>query len=111
MPHVAVRRFPSVINLLLSIRFRSVGKILLLVLSADILDLSCGVHTGEIVVGDRGVSARVGFIRHLVDTDKCAQVERLFGRISSRKVYYRGPDFIHPSGVEYLNVEKYLKNL
>lgn len=49
--------------------------------------------------------------RHLVDTGKCAQVERLFGRISSRKVYYRGPDFLHPSGVEYLNVEKYLKNL
>ena len=49
--------------------------------------------------------------RHLVDTGKCAQVERLFGRISSRKVYYRGPDFLHPGGVEYLNVEKYLKNL
>lgn len=48
--------------------------------------------------------------RHLVDTDKCAQVERLFGRISSRKVYYRGLDFLHPRGVEYVNVEKYLRN-
>ena len=49
--------------------------------------------------------------RHLVDADKCAQVERLFGRISSRKVYYRGRGFLHPSGIEYLNVEKYLKGL
>ena len=49
--------------------------------------------------------------RHLVDADKCAQVERLFGRISSRKVYYRGRGFLHPSGIEYVNVEKYLKGL
>ena len=49
--------------------------------------------------------------RHLVDPEKCEQVERIFGRISARKVYYRGADFVHPSGVEYHNVESYLKNL
>jgi len=49
--------------------------------------------------------------RHLVDTDKCAQVERLFGRISARKVYYRGPGFVHPRGVEYVNVEGHLRKI
>ena len=49
--------------------------------------------------------------RHLIDRDKCAQIERIFGRISSRKVYYRGPDFVHPCGVEYLNVEDFLRRI
>lgn len=49
--------------------------------------------------------------RHLLDKEKCAQTERLFGRIASRKVYYRGPDFVHPSGIVYCNVEDYLKSL
>ena len=51
-----------------------------------------------------------GQFRHLRDKEKCAQTERLFGRIASRKVYYRGPDFVHPSGVVYCNVEDYLKS-
>ena len=49
--------------------------------------------------------------RHLVDPQKCAQVEALFGRISSRTVYYRGADFVHPDGIRYRNVESYLKSL
>lgn len=49
--------------------------------------------------------------RHLVDPEKCAAVETLFGRITARKVYYRGHDFVHPSGVVYCNVENYLKGL
>ena len=49
--------------------------------------------------------------QHLVDSDKCAQVERLFGRISARKVYYRGPSFSHPRGVDYVNVENYLQRM
>ena len=52
-----------------------------------------------------------GQFRHLVDAAKCALTEKLFGRIAARKVYYRGPDFTHPSGVEYRNVEGYLRNL
>ena len=49
--------------------------------------------------------------RHLVDPEKCAVAERSFGRVASRIVYYRGPDFDHVSGVSYRNVEKYLKSL
>ena len=47
--------------------------------------------------------------RHLVDPEKCAAAEKSFGRIASRTVYYRGPDFDHASGVKYRNVEKYLQ--
>ena len=46
--------------------------------------------------------------RHLVDPEKCAAAEKSFGRIASRVVYYRGPDFDHASGVKYRNVENYL---
>ena len=49
--------------------------------------------------------------RHLTDSKKCAAAEKTFGRISSRIVYYRGPDFNHESGVLYRNVEKYLSGL
>ena len=34
--------------------------------------------------------------------------DKSFGRIASRVVYYRGPDFDHASGVKYRNVENYL---
>ena len=34
--------------------------------------------------------------------------EKSFGRIASRVVYYRGPDFDHARGVSYRNVENYL---
>lgn len=49
--------------------------------------------------------------RHLVDPDKCAAAEKSFGRIASRIVYYRGPDFDHANGVKYRNVETYLSGL
>ena len=49
--------------------------------------------------------------RHLVDPEKCAAAEKSFGRIASRVVYYRGPDFDHASGVKYRNVESYLSGL
>ena len=49
--------------------------------------------------------------RHLVNPEKCAVVEKSFGRIASRVVYYRGSDFDHASGVRYRNVENYLSGL
>ena len=49
--------------------------------------------------------------RHLVDPEKCAVAEKAFGRIASRVVYYRGPDFDHASGIRYRNVENYLTGL
>ena len=48
--------------------------------------------------------------RHLIDAEKCASTEFTFGRITSRYVIYRGENFTE-NGVEYINVEEYLKSL
>ncbi len=52
-----------------------------------------------------------GQFRHLVDADLLSRTEKVFGKVSSRVVLYRGSDFAHPSGVSYRNVESYLKAL
>ena len=49
--------------------------------------------------------------RHLVDTQLLSRTEKAFGKVISRTVLYRGPDFDHDSGVLYRNVEGYLKGL
>ena len=52
-----------------------------------------------------------GQFRHLVNADLLSRTEKVFGKVSSRVVLYRGIDFDHPSGVSYRNVESYLKAL
>ena len=57
-------------------------------------------------------SARVDEqFRHLVDAELLSRTEKAFGRIVSRTVLYRGPDFDHDCGVSYRNVETFLKGL
>ena len=46
--------------------------------------------------------------RHLTDAEKCAETERNFGRITGKYVIYRGEHKLE-NGIEYLNVEEYLK--
>ena len=48
--------------------------------------------------------------RHLIDKDKCDAAEHSFGRITGRYVIYRGNE-TEIDGIEYLNVENYLKNI
>ena len=48
--------------------------------------------------------------RHLVDEDKCELTKQRYGNISRRYVIYRGEDALI-DGIQYLNVEKYLKSL
>lgn len=48
--------------------------------------------------------------RHLVNSDKCAETEHRFGQITGRYVIYRGEP-TKSEGVQYLNVEEYLKSL
>ena len=48
--------------------------------------------------------------RHLIDPDKCAACEHRYGTITGRYVIYRGKR-TQVEGVEYLNVEEYLKGL
>ena len=49
--------------------------------------------------------------RHLVDEEKIAKIEEHYGKISGRYVLYRGEDCMLENGIQYLNVEKYLKTL
>lgn len=48
--------------------------------------------------------------RHLINAEKCAETEHRFGRITGRYVIYRGGR-TEVDGVQYLNVEEYLKSL
>ena len=48
--------------------------------------------------------------RHLMNEEKCAMTSHRFGDITGRYVIYRGED-TKVNGVQYLNVEKYLKSL
>ena len=48
--------------------------------------------------------------RHLADAQKCAETERQYGTITGKFVIYRGEPRSE-NGVEYINVEEYLRNL
>ncbi len=48
--------------------------------------------------------------RHLIDSEKCAQTEHRYGPITGKFVLYRGEDQIL-NGIQYQNVEEYLRNL
>ena len=49
--------------------------------------------------------------KYLMDEEKLNQTSKRFGDIRKRCVLYRGEDTILENGIEYQNVEKYLKNL
>lgn len=50
--------------------------------------------------------------RHLTDSEKCEMTEFRYGSITGKYVLYRGePYFEAECGVEYLNVEDYLRSL
>lgn len=48
--------------------------------------------------------------QHLIDDRNCADTEHRFGRITGRYVIYRGEP-TQSKGVQYLNVEEYLKTI
>ena len=48
--------------------------------------------------------------RHLVDEQKCQMTSHRYGEIEGRYVIYRG-EHAEMDGIEYLNVEEYLKSL
>ena len=47
----------------------------------------------------------------LEDEDQCQAVEQQYGKITRKCVIYRGESCILENGIEYLNVEEYLKSL
>lgn len=48
--------------------------------------------------------------RHLVNSEKCDETEHRFGTITNKTVIYRGEKTVS-DGINYLNVEEYLKSL
>lgn len=48
--------------------------------------------------------------QHLINTEKCAETEHHFGKITGKFVIYRGEP-TESEGIRYLNVEDYLKSL
>lgn len=62
----------------------------------------------EIKHSDQIVPAQT---RYLVDEEKLNQTRRRFGTISKRCVLYRGGDISLENGIEYRNVERYLKQI
>lgn len=48
--------------------------------------------------------------RHIINEEKCAMTSHRYGEITGRYVIYRG-DSAKVEGVQYLNVEEYLKAL
>ena len=48
--------------------------------------------------------------RHLVDPEKCAQTEHRYGPITGKVVLYRGKSQV-VDGIQYQNVEEYLRSL
>lgn len=49
--------------------------------------------------------------RHLIDEEKLKNTEFRYGKITKRVVIYRGKDVTLENGIEYKNVEEYLKSL
>lgn len=62
----------------------------------------------EIKHSDQIVPAQT---KYLIDEDKLNQTRKRFGDIKKRCVLYRGKDTVLENGIEYKNVERYLKNL
>lgn len=71
----------------------------------DPSDTSCSLfeikHSKELVAEQ---------YRHLIDEEKCTAITHRFGRITGKYVLYRG-NAEESNGVQYLNVEEYLKEL
>ena len=72
---------------------------------ADAETLTCEIfeikHSKEVIPAQ---------YRHLTDTEKCAQTEHRYGKITDRTVIYRG-ETTESENVRYVNVEEYLKLL
>ena len=73
---------------------------------ADTKALECELfevkHSAEIVPAQ---------YRFLIDPEKCNAAEFRYGKIRKRAVIYRGESKILENGIEYINVEEYLKSL
>lgn len=49
--------------------------------------------------------------RHMINPDYCLLTERIFGKITKKAVIYKGETCAARNGIEYINVNEYLKAL
>ena len=49
--------------------------------------------------------------KNLVDEGKISQLEKRFGKITTKYILYRGEDYFDDDKIIYLNVENYLKSI
>lgn len=82
----------------------AIGEFDMVVLDEE--NLSCEIY--EIKHSD--VQTREQY-RHLTDENKLKSTEFRYGKITKRVVIYRGKDAKLENGIEYRNVEEYLKSL
>lgn len=74
-----------------------------------IYDTSTNTHEAyEIKRSDRVVENQY---RHLINADNIEKSEQRFGKMTKRCVLYKGENRILENGIEYQNVEEFLKNL
>ena len=66
-------------------------------------NLTCELY--EIKHSDKIVEEQY---KHLIDEEKCKEIEFNYGEIISRTVLYRGENAV-VDGIKYQNVEEYLK--
>ena len=71
----------------------------------DLKSLTCEIY--EVKYSKEQVSEQY---RHITNEEKCALTSHRYGNITGRYVIYRGYS-IEVEGVQYLNVEEYLKSL
>ena len=71
----------------------------------DPKNLTCEIY--EVKYSKEQVSEQY---RHIINEEKCAMTSHRYGDITGRYVIYRG-DGTEVDGVQYLNVEEYLKSL
>jgi len=69
-------------------------------------DLTCEIY--EIKYSDKIVEDQT---KNLIDKDKCDKTEFRYGPIKKKTVLYRGESKNLENGIQYLNVEDYLRNL
>ena len=77
----------------------------------DMVIYTSGEHTCEAYEVKHSRETVPGQYRILEDAKQCRRVEQQYGRMTRKCVIYRGESHTAENGIEYLNVEEYLKNL
>ena len=90
---------------------RSAFKLILTRNEFDMVIYTSGENTCEIYEIKHSSEIVPRQYHVLEDEEQCKLVEQQYGSITRKCVIYRGPSCVFENGVEYINVEEYLKSL